>query len=199
MTVWWEGVVCLGGCLHRGVSAQGCLPGGVCQGVSAQGGVCPGRCTPPPWTEFLTHTCENITFPQLRLRMVKTHSQERNPSHLNPIFLCVFPYQNSCSLTWTKMLAFYKPLSVKTDDSLDPILILKEYKMLHLYCKRVRHFSSPGVLYWPSVQVYVTFTCQVWVYWSCLKWKFLLTPLRSLSDLFTCMNVRYDKSTTVPS
>ena len=20
----------------------------------------------PPWTEFLTHTCENITFPQLR-------------------------------------------------------------------------------------------------------------------------------------
>ena len=44
-----------------------------------------------------------------------------------------------------KLLAFYKPLSVKTDDFLDPIRILKEYKMLHLYCKRVRHFSSPGV------------------------------------------------------
>ena len=28
--------------------------------------------TSPPWTEFLTHTCENITFPQLRLRTVKT-------------------------------------------------------------------------------------------------------------------------------
>ena len=25
---------------------------------------------PPPWTEFLTHACENITFPQLLLRAV---------------------------------------------------------------------------------------------------------------------------------
>ena len=62
--------------------------GGVCLGrwVSAQeGGVCPGRgCLPragsdpvhagihpPLWTEFLTHACENITFPQLLLRTVK--------------------------------------------------------------------------------------------------------------------------------
>ena len=37
----------------------GCLP------------VCPGVCTyPPPWTEFLTHDRENITFPQLRFRTV---------------------------------------------------------------------------------------------------------------------------------
>ena len=44
---------CLGGCLPR---REGCLPGG---------------CTPPPlWTEFLTHACENITFPQLLLRTV---------------------------------------------------------------------------------------------------------------------------------
>ena len=70
----------LGGCVCPGESAQGvsaqeegCLPGG---GVSAQGAlqriVCillecildpPGQ-TPPTWTEFLTHTCENITFPQ---------------------------------------------------------------------------------------------------------------------------------------
>ena len=43
--------------------------GGAAAGVSAQmGGVCPGR---PPWTEFLTHACENITFPQLLLRTVK--------------------------------------------------------------------------------------------------------------------------------
>ena len=26
---------------------------------------------PPLWTEFLTHACENITFPQLRYRTVK--------------------------------------------------------------------------------------------------------------------------------
>ena len=61
-----QGGVCRGGCLSRG-----CLPGG----VSGQGGVylvywgCLADI--PPWTEFLTHTCENITFPQLRLRTVK--------------------------------------------------------------------------------------------------------------------------------
>ena len=42
-----QSVVCLGG---------GCLPGG--RGVY----------TFPLWTEILTHTCENITFPQLHLR-----------------------------------------------------------------------------------------------------------------------------------
>ena len=70
-----QGGVCQRTCLPRegmiGVSAQG----GVCQGVCVcQGGVCLGRgvcpgggCTPPPlWTEFLTHACENITFPRLR-------------------------------------------------------------------------------------------------------------------------------------
>ena len=46
----------LGGCLLRG----GCLPGGCLPGVSAQ------------WSEFLTHTCENITFPQLLVRTVMT-------------------------------------------------------------------------------------------------------------------------------
>ena len=54
--------------------------------VSAQGGVqlptldpeqkspLPAHCMlgyNPPWTEFLTHTCENITVPQLLLRAVK--------------------------------------------------------------------------------------------------------------------------------
>ena len=71
----------LGGCLPReGVSAWrgvclgvvlsgGCLPGGVCLG---------GVHHPPPapiWTEFLTHTCENITFSQLLLRTAKITSR----------------------------------------------------------------------------------------------------------------------------
>ena len=54
--------------------------------MSAQGDVCPGVCVcpegvclvgpggvsvrHPPWTEFVTHACENITFPQLHLRTV---------------------------------------------------------------------------------------------------------------------------------
>ena len=42
-----------------------CPEGGVCPGGSALGGV-----HPPPWTEFVTHACENITFLQLRLQMV---------------------------------------------------------------------------------------------------------------------------------
>ena len=51
----------------------GCPGGGVCPGGCLPRGVCPeGGCTspPPPWTEFLTHACKNITFPQLLLRVV---------------------------------------------------------------------------------------------------------------------------------
>ena len=72
-----EGVgVCPGGvsawgCLPRGVCVSVCL-GSICPGgwVCLSGGVCPsmqwGRHHPrPPWTEFLTHACKNITFPQL--------------------------------------------------------------------------------------------------------------------------------------
>ena len=56
------GCVCQGG---------GCLPGG----VAYLGWVytIPPRHRgrhPPPWAEFLTHTCENVTFPQQQLRMV---------------------------------------------------------------------------------------------------------------------------------
>ena len=68
-------------------SEQECIPVGcvppaalaVCWG----GDVCRSACwdtpplglglgldIPPHWTEFLTHACENITFPQLRLRTV---------------------------------------------------------------------------------------------------------------------------------
>ena len=50
----------------RTVRCSGLLMVGVSVwGVSAQGGV------HAPWTEFLTHACENITFLQLRLRTVK--------------------------------------------------------------------------------------------------------------------------------
>ena len=56
----------------------GCVPSAavaVCwwgMGVSAQRGVSAYRGVHlPQWTEFLTHACENTTFPQLRLRTVK--------------------------------------------------------------------------------------------------------------------------------
>ena len=51
-----------------GVSAQGM---GVCLGGFLPRGCLPrGVYTSPLWTEFLTHACENITFPQLLLRTV---------------------------------------------------------------------------------------------------------------------------------
>ena len=78
-----------GVCLSRGVclSVQGdCLPKRVC--IPA----CNGADTPSPlWTEFLTHACENITFPQLLLRTVKIYvpkffiaKKDRFCSELNP-------------------------------------------------------------------------------------------------------------------
>ena len=53
-----------------GVCLWGCLPRE--EGVFALGVYIPWtqRQTPPPRTEFLTHACENITFPQLLLRTV---------------------------------------------------------------------------------------------------------------------------------
>ena len=41
----------------------------MCDGPGGMG-VCPGGVHLPLWTAFLTHTCENITFPQLCLRTV---------------------------------------------------------------------------------------------------------------------------------
>ena len=77
------------GCLPRGVSAWGCLPGGVYPSMHWAGGYVSqhalgrGLSAPvhaeihPSWTEFLTHTCENITFPQLRLQTVINISSSR--------------------------------------------------------------------------------------------------------------------------
>ena len=74
---WGEGGYLPRGCLHRGCLPGGCLPEGCLSGgVSSQWGcrpgglskgVCPGvsgRHHHPLWTEFLTHACENFTFPQ---------------------------------------------------------------------------------------------------------------------------------------
>ena len=64
-----------GGYLTRGVSDKGvsgwwgCLSRGVCPEVGVSATVHAG--IHPLWTEFLTHACENITFPQLCLQMVK--------------------------------------------------------------------------------------------------------------------------------
>ena len=66
----------------QGVGARGCLPMGclpwvvvclvdwVCPGGAYLWSVCQRGVYLSPFTEFLTHTCENITFPQLRLRTV---------------------------------------------------------------------------------------------------------------------------------
>ena len=61
---------------------QGDLPRGDLQG----GAVCPGggMYTSPLWTEFLTQACENITFPQLRLRTVKMKPKFSVILHLVP-------------------------------------------------------------------------------------------------------------------
>ena len=64
-----EGVSACRGCVYL---PRRCLPArgmSAFQGVSTGGGgfVClPGGCL----TQFLTHACENITFPQFRLRTV---------------------------------------------------------------------------------------------------------------------------------
>ena len=52
----------------------------------------------PPWTEFLTHTCENITFPQLRLRTVMsivTRESNQIGNSTNP--RCCMAINASCS------------------------------------------------------------------------------------------------------
>ena len=51
----WRGGVCQGVCQGAGMSAQGVYPNGA----------------DTPRTDFLTHACENITFPQPLLRTVK--------------------------------------------------------------------------------------------------------------------------------
>ena len=60
------------GCLSMDSCKQECIPVGcvpsAAVAVSGGGGVSARH---PPWTEFLTHACENITFLQLHLRMVK--------------------------------------------------------------------------------------------------------------------------------
>ena len=73
--------VCIGGIHGRGCAWQGgmhgrgaCVAGGMCGGGMHGRGVrqghawhtCPLPYMTPPWTEWLTDRCKNITFPQLR-------------------------------------------------------------------------------------------------------------------------------------
>ena len=83
-----------GVCSQGGSAPGGCLllGGGL---LWSRGGGCIPACTeadPPPWTEFLTHACENITLAQLvaagkiflkRLSMFS----ERNISHPSGSFI----------------------------------------------------------------------------------------------------------------
>ena len=82
-----RGGVCLGGCLSEE---------GVClRGMSAWGGVSAWWVhTPwtrrqmfPLWTEFLTHACENITFPWLLLRTVKIYMRMISRRQLESVLL----------------------------------------------------------------------------------------------------------------
>ena len=67
MHAWWRGHAWLGGMCDSGYSWQGGMQDSGGEGIHDRGvawqGVWHAR---PPWTEFMTHACENITFPQLR-------------------------------------------------------------------------------------------------------------------------------------
>ena len=71
-----------GVCAHRGYLTRGCLPGWchhrgcLPRGLSAWGCL-PRGYTSPLWTKFVTHVCEKITFPQLRLRTVITYKERQ--------------------------------------------------------------------------------------------------------------------------
>ena len=54
-----------GGCLPWECLPWGCLPRRVYTLCPLHAGI-----HPPPWTDWMTHACENITFPQLLLRTV---------------------------------------------------------------------------------------------------------------------------------
>ena len=74
--------------IHRGgVRARGMHAGGHAGGV----GVCLRgpcvACSPPLWTEFLTHACENITFPQLLLRAVKIFKKLQRGQSVPSMFM----------------------------------------------------------------------------------------------------------------
>ena len=85
VSVWWvsaqgmsaEGGVCPRRMSAQGVPAWGCLPRHP-PGQEADPPGPRGRHPSPLWTNFLTHACENITFPQLLLRAVKISEKHIN-------------------------------------------------------------------------------------------------------------------------
>ena len=107
--------VAVGGdvCVCLGVSAQG---------VSSRGGWCPGSATTPcpvhagTHPEFLTLTCENITFPQLLLGMVKMQRSSKGITLLhndrwrsNFIHSPTAPGTSMFSLKVFELKYFYRP------------------------------------------------------------------------------------------
>ena len=119
-----RGCVCLGVCVQGGV----CL-GCVCVQKGSVFRGCPGVYTSPLWTEFLTHACENITFPQLLWRTVincstRIFSKPRNAwcgsgqttlERLKVNWIWMF-YNQTNYLTWAKLLPciFSNPLGTSS-------------------------------------------------------------------------------------
>ena len=63
----WAGDFCPGGVSALGVSVRGVSVRGAWGRHNPPVQCMLGSIPLPPWTEFLTHACENITFPQLLL------------------------------------------------------------------------------------------------------------------------------------
>ena len=80
---------CPGGLRLRQVSRRGVCPVGLREGVCVY---VQGVFTFPLWTEFLTHACGNITFPQPLLRTVNMFSTRPILSSISCILFC------TCSL-----------------------------------------------------------------------------------------------------
>ena len=77
-----------------------CPEGGVCQEVCIP--ACTEADTPPPWTEFLTHVCENITFPQLCCGRQKWHFPDQLTRCRLSVLRGIKPTKADCKLChWT--------------------------------------------------------------------------------------------------
>ena len=94
MSLWSFSLICLNS-QKNDKNKQECIPVGCVPSAAVgfkEGGVSQhalGRGVPVErWAEFLTHACENITFPQLRLRTVKitnlSHDISRSAVSLKP-------------------------------------------------------------------------------------------------------------------
>ena len=96
--------------LTTSCSIRWCLPGERGERACPEGRhVCPGgghacHACPPPWKEFLTHACEDITFPELLLRSVMNGCPLVPGGYETTMVIpCRFPLNSdntSISFTW---------------------------------------------------------------------------------------------------